>query len=124
MKKWLIDNKALFQSNKFKLGALIAFIILVIGIIVGPKFFGYVMTVAVFTAFYFFSKQAEQEKILSPADLKNIKADIQAVEEEMAFIREHLEENPSDLDAKLLLRDLEQELEVIQSILPKNTEKN
>lgn len=123
MKDWLKKNKEIFSNWKFKAGVAAFLLIMIVGIIAGPRFYGYAMAVIIFSLFYYFSRQAETERILSPKDIEQMQFDLNTLEEEAMFIREHIQENTSDLEAKLLLREIEAEIEQLKNAFPKTQEK-
>jgi len=113
MKKWIEENKEIFQSFKFKLVSAVFLLILIAGFFVGPELYGYVTVILVFYMLHFFSKQAQKENIISPKQKEEALLKLQELEEEATLIREHVEMNGNDLEAKLMLRQLEKEIDEI-----------
>lgn len=119
MKNWLKEHAAFFKSWKFKLGVFIFFMLVIAGLFWGIQFYGYVLAVCVFILFYYFTLQAQSEHVISPKEIQQMEEDVNKLKEEADFIRQHIAENPSDLEAKLLLRELEKEIQNIEETLPK-----
>ena len=119
MKNWFNEHKDFFKSWKFKLGLSIFLILVVAGIIFGMQIYGYMMAAGVFLLFYYFTLQAQAEHVLSPKEMQQMEEDLAQLIEDAEFIREHIAENPSDLEAKLMLRELEQEIENLENAIPK-----
>lgn len=123
MRDWLANYKGLFDSWKFKVIVVATIIVLLIGIFVGIEFYGYAAATLVFVIFYFFAKQAESEKILSPDEKSQMEQDLNKLVEEADLIKTHIEDNKGDLEAKLLLHSVEKEISVIKVTLLDEQEK-
>lgn len=119
MKNWLKEYANFFKGWQFKVGIGVFVALLIAGIFIGFQIYGYIMAVAVFVLFYYFSLQAQAERIVSPKEIQQMEEDLRNLIEEASFIQQHIEENPSDLEAKLLLRELEKEIQVLEDALPK-----
>lgn len=120
MKNWLKEHADFFKSWPFKIGVGVLVALLIAGIFLGVQIYGYIMAVAVFALFYYFSLQAQAEQIVSPKEMAQMEEDLKQLSEEAAFIQQHIDENPGDLEAKLLLRELEKEIQTIGDTLPKD----
>ena len=112
MKEWFEKNKEFFKSKPFIIGAIVFIFMLIITITLG---FGYIFVLLAFAGLYILSKQSSSERIISPKYKEEMYLRLRDMEEEADLIRQHVEENPQDLEAKLMLRELEKQIEELKN---------
>jgi flagellar biosynthesis component FlhA len=93
----------------------IAAVILILALISTFIGIGYAGIIVVFGLLYWVANQSSKEKLESPkakeVRMNELRAEIEHLQADYDLIKEHVEQNPSDLEAKFMLRDLERKLE-------------
>lgn len=122
MDEWLRKNKYIFDSWIFKLSLALLIIALSIGVIFGPDYFAYVAGIIIFGIFYISAKVSEFETdlCLSDADIQQMKQDLTELEEELVNAHIQVEEKPDDIEIKLFISSLKEEIETLKNTIPKD----
>lgn len=114
MMDWLKQRVPDFRS--WKVRVIIATIILVglASVFISSNIAGYAVAIGIFYGLYRLSKQAQRERPISPKEKLEAVNMINELEEEALFIEEHLAEHANDLEAKLMVRGIREQIEEIK----------
>ena len=103
-----------FWKNKTKLKIVLgisAMILIPIALLLGIR---YTLPVIMIGLIYYFVHNVRYENIISPSEFSEMKAYLRELEERERMIAEHVKSYDDDLNAKMELREIRQEIELIK----------
>lgn len=86
--------------------------LVIIGLLIYFKLLGYLMAILLFAGFFYLTKQGKEEgkQLVSPWKREQQQKEVEDLQTKISIVEQHIEENPGDLEAKLQLKELQDEL--------------
>lgn len=113
MKNLIPKIKEQLKTTKGIISIILFVLILLFSIFIGIQ---YVLVVLLIIGFFIMAKQGEKEnkKVFAPWYIDERKKEINEIEKKAEIVRKHIKENPGDLEAKLKLKELEDEISLLK----------
>jgi len=114
IKKYLFRNKEKLTSKKAKIFYGFLLFAFVISLFIGINYVGVIIIVALLL-FLMNQADGEKEKIISPWQHQEQKDEVAQLEKKAHIIRQHVENHDEDLEAKLQLQELEEQIALLKN---------
>jgi len=114
IKKYLFKNKEKLSSKKAKVFYGFLIFAFIVSLFIGINYVGVILIVALLL-FLMNQADGEKEKIISPWQHQERKEEIAQLEKKAHIIRQHVENHDEDLEAKLQLQELEEQITLLKN---------